>query len=309
MDKEGVLVVGSANIDMVVTTDRFPYPGETIFGKKFQTYSGGKGANQAVGCAKLGIKTYFIGKFGNDDFGVTLAKNMRKDGVNLDHIFIDNDESTGTALITVNNEGQNEIIVISGSNMKLYPSDIEKKISLFEQVRVVLSQFEIPIETVAKAAEICKRAGSLFILNPAPGRKIPDELLEQIDFLTPNEIELELISGMQINDEESICNASKVLLKRGVKNVIVTMGSIGSLWVNKNKCLKFPAIKVQAVDTTGAGDAFNGALAFSLAYGNSPEKSIEFANKVASISVTRMGAQSSLPYYSEIELTLNSEEK
>jgi ribokinase len=304
MEKEGVLVVGSANMDMVVTTDRFPYPGETIFGKKFQTYSGGKGANQAVGCAKLGIKTYFIGKFGNDDFGETLSKNMRKDGVDLDHIFIDEQESTGTALITVDNEGQNEIIVISGSNMKLSPSDIENKVKLFGKVKVVLAQLEIPIETVIKAAELCKMEGSVFILNPAPACHLSDELLKHIDFLTPNELELELISGMNVTDEESACKASRILLDRGVRNVIVTMGPIGSIWVTENKVIKSPALKVHAVDTTGAGDAFNGALAFSLAKGINPEKSIEFANKVASISVTRKGAQSSMPFYNEIELIL-----
>jgi ribokinase len=309
MNKEGVLVVGSANMDMVVTTERFPYPGETIFGKKFQTFSGGKGANQAVGCAKLGVKTYFIGKFGNDDFGRNLTKNMRRDGVNLDHIFIDQEESTGTALITVDNEGQNEIIVISGSNMKLSPSDIESKLMLFGQVNVVLSQLEIPLETVLKIAELCKKEGSIFILNPAPALLLSDEQLQHIDFLTPNEIELELISGINVYDEASATNAAQVLIDRGVRNVIVTMGSMGSIWVSKNKIVKFPALKVHAVDTTGAGDAFNGALAFSLAKGNNPEKSIEFANKVASISVTRMGAQSSMPFYNEIELTLNTEEK
>ena len=305
MDREGVLVVGSANMDMVVTTDRFPYPGETIFGKKFQTFSGGKGANQAVACAKLGIKTYFIGKIGNDDFGEALTKNMRRDGVNLDHIFIDPKESTGTALITVDNEGQNEIIVISGGNMNLSPSDIDSKIKLFRQVKVVLSQLEIPLDTVLKTAELCKNEGSVFILNPAPAFQLPDKLLNQIDFLTPNEIELAMISGLNVDDEESAANAAQVLINRGVGNVIVTMGAMGSLWVSKNKIVKFPTLKVQAVDTTGAGDAFNGALAFSLAKGNNSEKSIEFANRVASISVTRMGAQSSMPYYHEIELILN----
>jgi len=306
MNKVGVLVIGSANMDMVVTAERFPYPGETIFGKKFQTFPGGKGANQAVGCAKLGGKTYFIGKYGDDAFCGTLIKNMRSEGVDLEHIFIDSEESTGTALITVDDEGQNEIIVISGSNMKLSPSDIESKAELFGHVKVVLSQLEIPLNTVIKIAEFCKKGGALFILNPAPAIKLPDELLQKIDYLTPNELELELLSGSKVIDEESAEKAAKILVNKGVGNVIVTLGSKGSLFVNRNKNLIFPAYKVQAVDTTGAGDAFNGALAFSLANDADPEKAIKFANKVASIAVTRMGAQSSMPNYNEIELTKNT---
>jgi|ERR1035437_3973897 ribokinase len=305
MDKEGVLVVGSANMDMVVTVDRFPFPGETIFGKKYRTYPGGKGANQAVACAKLGVRTYFIGKFGDDDFCETLTNSMRNVGVNLNNIFIDKEENTGTALITIDKEGQNKIIVISGSNMKLSLSDIESQRMLFGHVKIVLAQLEIPLDTVLKTAELSKKEGAIFILNPAPAQQLPDELLHRIDFLTPNEIELEQISGIKVSDEESAGKAALDLINRGVRNVIVTLGSNGSLLVNKNEIKKFPAIEVQAVDTTGAGDSFNGAFAFSLAKGNDMEKSVKFANKVASICVTRMGAQSSMPFYNEVELFEN----
>lgn len=305
MDKEGVLVVGSANMDMVVTVDRFPFPGETIFGKKYLTYPGGKGANQAVACAKLGVRTYFIGKFGDDDFCETLTNSMRNVGVNLNNIFIDKEENTGTALITIDKEGQNKIIVISGSNMKLSLSDIESQRMLFGHVKIVLAQLEIPLDTVLKTAELSKNEGAIFILNPAPAQQLPDELLHRIDFLTPNEIELEQISGIKVSDEESAGKAALDLINRGVRNVIVTLGSNGSLLVNKNEIKKFPAIEVQAVDTTGAGDSFIGAFAFSLAKGNDTEKSVKFANKVASICVTKMGAQSSMPFYNEVELFEN----
>ena len=302
MNKEGVLVVGSANMDMVVSVDRFPFPGETIFGKKYHTYPGGKGANQAVACAKLGVKTYFIGKFGDDDFCETLTNSMRNVGVNLNNIFIDKVENTGTALITIDKDGQNKIIVISGSNMKLSLSDIQSRRMLFANIKIVLTQLEIPLDTVLITAELSKKEGAIFILNPAPAQQLPDELLRRIDFLTPNEIELEQISGIKVVDEESAGKAALDLINRGVRNVIVTLGSNGALLVNKNEIKKFPAIKVQAVDTTGAGDSFNGGFAFSLAKGNDLEKSIEFANKVASISVTRMGAQSSMPFFNEVEL-------
>lgn len=305
MEKVGVLVVGSANMDLVVTADRFPLPGETIFGKEYQTFPGGKGANQAVGCAKLGSDTYFIGKFGDDDFCDALTKSMRNDGVNINNIFIDEGATTGTALITVDKDGQNEIIVISGSNMKLTPSDIESKRAVFSKVKVVLSQLEIPLDTVMKTAELSKDEGSVFILNPAPAIALPDELLNKIDYLTPNEIELELISGKKVEDDESAVIAALDLINRGVGNVIVTLGSKGSLFINKDQIKKFPAVKVHAIDTTAAGDAFNGAFAFSLARGNSAEESVEFANRVASISVTRMGAQNSMPFYNEVEIINN----
>ncbi|MFO7448311.1 MAG: ribokinase [Ignavibacteriaceae bacterium] len=300
MSKDGVLVVGSANMDLVITADRFPKPGETIFGKKFQMFPGGKGANQAVGSAKLGCKTFFIGKLGDDDFCQRLSQNMKKAGVELSHLLIDNNESTGTALISVDGEGQNEIIVISGSNMKLSPADIEDSKDIFRKVRVVLTQLEIPLETVIKAAELSKQSNTIFILNPAPAQKLPDNLLNLVDYLTPNEIELEVISGVRVTDQRSAEEAAKILLDKGVKNVIVTMGSKGSLLVNREKVKLFPANKVIPVDTTAAGDSFNGALAYSLCMGKGVDEAIKFSNKAASISVTRMGAQSSMPVIEEV---------
>lgn len=295
MKSEGVLVVGSANMDLVLSVEKFPQPGETIFGKKFEMFPGGKGANQAVCCAKLGAKTLFIGKMGKDDFAKSLAYNMKKIGVDLHHLFIDEFENTGTALITVDDRGENEIIVISGSNMNLSPDDIESKRELFEKVKVVITQLEIPLETVMKVAEISDENDAVIILNPAPANELPGKLISKIDYLTPNETELEILSGMKISDEKSIENAAKKLLNKGVKNVIVTMGDKGAFLINNNESKIFPASKVKVIDSTGAGDAFNGALAYALSNGEEIGKAIQLANSVAAFAVTKMGAQSSLP--------------
>jgi len=301
MNNEGVLVIGSANMDLVVTAERFPDPGETVFGKKFQMFPGGKGANQAVAAAKLGMKTFFIGKFGNDQFHKILTESMSKDGVSLEHTFIDEKESTGVAFIIVNREGQNEIVVISGSNMKLYPSDIESKKEVFKKCSVVLCQLEIPLETVMRTAELAQKNKAIFILNPAPAMQLPEELLKKTGYLTPNENELELLTGIKIVDYDSIERAAKSLVKRGVKNIIVTLGSKGALFVDKDRKIKFPANKVRAVDTTAAGDSFNGALAYSIAKGKDILEAVRMANFAASVAVTRMGAQSSLPVLDEIK--------
>ena len=301
MEKKGVLIVGSSNLDLVVMVKRFPKNGETIFGNKFEMFPGGKGANQAVCASRLGCKTTFIGKMGNDEFREKLSLIMIESGVDLSNLFTDENENTGTALITVDSNGQNQIIVISGSNMKLSPKEVESKSSVFAEASVVLTQLEIPIETVMKSAELAKENASIFILNPAPAMQIPDSLFPLIDYLTPNESELEILSGIKIIDDASIENALNVLIDKGVKNVIVTLGKKGAMLMNKVVKKYFQARKVEVVDSTAAGDAFNGAFASSLSEGNSVEDAIEFANKIASISVTRMGAQSSLPYYNEIK--------
>lgn len=300
MNKQGVLVVGSSNLDLVVTANRFPKPGETIFGKKFEMFPGGKGANQAVCAARLGCKTTFIGKMGNDEFHEKLSSILIEAGVDINNLFIDENEHTGTALITVDENGQNQIIVISGSNMKLSPQDITSKSDLFSNTAVVLTQLEIPLETVIQSAKLTRQNNAVFILNPAPAASLPENLFPLIDFITPNENELELLSGIPIKDNASINNAAERLLNKGTRNVIVTLGDQGSMLMNNSMAKHFPVNKVKVVDSTAAGDAFNGAFASSLSEGHSIEEAIEFANKVASIAVTRMGAQNSMPYLSEI---------
>lgn len=304
MKKEGVLVVGSTNMDLVVTSERFPNPGETVFGKNFAMFPGGKGANQAVSCAKLGGLTYFLGKMGNDDFQSSLIRSLNESGVNISDVLIENGAQTGVALISVDGSGENEIIVISGTNMRFTTNDLLKKQEYFSKVKVVLSQLEIPIQTVTLAAQLAKQNGAIFILNPAPAAQLSDELFSFIDYLTPNESELEILSGINIVDKSSAEKASRVLLQKGLKNVLVTLGEKGSLLVNNNSVKHFETYKVKAVDTTAAGDSFNGALAYSLSIGKSIEQAIHFASYAAAISVTRMGAQTSMPTLKEVESLL-----
>jgi len=298
---KGVLVVGSANMDLVASIKTFPKPGETIFGQDFAMHPGGKGANQAVCCAKLGGRIEFVGKMGKDVYRDKLVESMSSAGVGLEHLMTDPNTSTGIALILVDEGGENEIVVISGSNMKLIPSDIENKKDVFKTVSLVLLQLEIPLETVHRAVEIGREAGIVTVLNPAPARELPGTLLRQLDFLTPNETEAEILTGIPVTDTSSAEKAAAALLKRGVKNVIITLGERGCLWMQANGSRVFPVKKVDAVDSTAAGDAFNGALAFSLASGHDVERAIEFANRVAAFSVTKAGAQSSMPTMQDIE--------
>lgn len=304
MDKDGVLVVGSANMDLVVTSKRFPHPGETVFGKNFAMFPGGKGANQAVGCAKLGAKTYFLGKMGNDDFHNILNKSLGENGVDIKDVLVENNGQTGVALISVDGSGENEIIVISGTNMKFTKDDLLTKKEYFGKVKVVLCQLEIPVETVTLAAKLAKENNAIFMLNPAPAAELNDELLSLVDFLTPNESELEILSGCKVDEECSVEKAAKVLLGKGVKNVLVTIGERGSILVNKDGTRKFEALKMKAVDTTAAGDSFNGALAYSLSNGRTLDEAIQFANYTAALSVTKMGAQTSMPTLNEVEALL-----
>lgn len=304
MEKDGVLVVGSANMDLVVTSERFPNPGETVFGKNFAMFPGGKGANQAVGCAKLGAKTYFLGKMGNDDFHIMLNKSLGDNGVDIKDVLVEDYGQTGVALISVDGSGENEIIVISGTNMKFNKDDLLTKKDYFSKVKVVLCQLEIPVETVTLAARLAKENNAIFILNPAPAIELNDELLSQVDFLTPNESELEILSGCKVDEECSAEKAAKVLLEKGVKNVLVTVGERGAILVNKEGTKKFEARKMNAIDTTAAGDSFNGALAYSLSNGRSLDEAIQFANYAAALSVTKMGAQTSMPTLKEVEAIL-----
>lgn len=296
-----LVVVGSANIDMVVMADRFPKCGETILGKNFYMVPGGKGANQAVCSAKLGADVSFIGKMGDDIFRNRLFESMSNDGVCLEHVFIDNDCSTGIALIMVDNEGNNEIVVVSGSNMQLTPKDIDSKKDIIAEADVVLMQLEIPVETVKRTAEIAKSGGAIVILNPAPAFPLPDDLLGLIDYLTPNETEIELMTGKKIIDKPSLEYAARTLIDKGVENVIVTLGKKGSMCLNGMGPVYFDAKRVKAVDTTAAGDAFNGAFALGILQKMDIETAIEFAGMVAALSVTKVGAQSSMPTVEEIK--------
>lgn len=301
MKKKGILVVGSANMDMVARTSRFPRPGETILGSSFGLFPGGKGANQAVCCAKLGGEVYFLGKMGNDLFRDKLVSAMKRDGVRTDGLLVDETSPTGIASITIDRGGENQIVVISGSNMNLTPADITRKRSLFAKAAILLAQLEIPLQTVERAFQLAKERGILTLLNPAPGRRLPASLLKMVDVLTPNRTELRQIAGMPPSGEEDIARGAHTLLARGVGKIVVTLGARGCLLVTSDGRRLFPAYRVKVVDTTAAGDAFSGALACALARGERIEDAIPFANAAGALSVTRMGAQTSMPTRLEVE--------
>ena len=301
-----IAVIGSANVDMTVTVEEFPKPGETIFGQHFERFPGGKGANQAVGCAKLGANTVFFGKMGADSFKDYLFAHMSDCGVDLGQVIISKSNSTGVALISVDRGGQNQIIVVSGSNMELTATEVKNHSDVFDNADVILTQLEIPMETVEKVVELAGEKNVILILNPAPARQLPDKIFQNVDYLTPNEIELAILSDAPVNTLEELRAAARSLIKRGIKNIIVTTGEKGAHWISESEERVFQTRKVTAKDTTAAGDAFNGALAVALSRGNTIPEAIEYANLVASIAVTRMGAQTSMPTSREVDDLIQS---
>ena len=296
-----ITIVGSTNTDMVIKTSRLPVPGETILGGIFLMNAGGKGANQAVAAARLGGKVSFIAKTGDDVFGRQAKQLFENENINTDLIFTDPIHPSGVALITVDAKGENCIVVAPGANGYLNPIDINVAIDEILNADIVLMQLEIPLETVVYVAEKAHAAGKKVILNPAPGLKISDELLSKLYLITPNETEAELISGIQVIDFASAELAARNLYKRGVQVVVITLGSKGALLFNGGQAKLIASPNVEAVDTTAAGDVFNGAIAVAISEGMELDKAVGFACKAAAISVTRMGAQASAPYRKEIK--------
>jgi ribokinase len=286
---------------MVINTERLPLPGETIIGGNFFMNSGGKGANQAVAAVRLGGSVSFMAKVGNDHFGSRSIEQYKAEGIDVEHILIDSDMPSGVALIMVDANGENCIAVASGANAMLRPEDIDHALGMIERGDIVLVQLETPLDTVEYVARIAKERGKRVILNPAPAQHLPDSLLKNLYMIVANETETELISGIKITDMESICRAADVMSERGVENIVITLGSKGAFVKENGAYHKVPAIKVKAVDATAAGDTFCGALCVALAEKKNILQAVEFANKCASVTVTRMGAQSSLPYRAEID--------
>ncbi len=301
IDPKKILVVGSSNTDMVIKTHNFPVPGETILGGRFLMNAGGKGANQAVAAARLGGVVTFVGKIGDDIFGKQAVQHLEDEGINVGFVAVDPENPSGVAMITVDRNAENSIVVAPGSNGTLSPADFDKAWTKLAESDFVLMQLEIPIPTVeyiaGKAAEIQKKV----ILNPAPAAQLSNELLRNLYLITPNETEAELLTGTKVTDEQSALKAATQLHAKGVDVVIITMGAAGAFLLENGNSELIKAPKVDAVDTTAAGDTFNGALAVALSEGKSIRESIAFANKAASISVTRIGAQSSVPYRKEIK--------
>jgi ribokinase len=301
MQRAPILVIGSSNTDMVIKTSKLPLPGETILGGDFLMNPGGKGANQAVAAARLNGKVALVAKIGEDVFGQQAKKLFQSENLDIDYLFSDPDSPSGIALITVDDRAENCIVVAPGANARLLRQDIDKAFPAIRKAEIVLMQLEIPLESVIYAAEIAHKAGKKVILNPAPARMLPPELLKMIAILTPNETEAELLTGIPVTDHSSGETAAKMLLSKGVGVVIITLGNKGALLVTENICELIPTISVKAVDTTAAGDCFNGALAVALSEGAGLREAVRFANKAASISVTRMGAQASAPYRHEMD--------
>src|SRR5579863_759017 len=294
-----IFVIGSSNTDMVVKTDELPLPGETKLGGTFFMNAGGKGANQAVAAARLGGHVTLLTKLGNDIFGKQTLEGLKKENINTDYVFIDESNPSGTALIIVNAAGENCIVVAPGANASLLPADIEKA----EQMRdaaVILLQLEIPMETIHYVARRAAVTGQKLILNPAPSQKLRDELLKGLYLITPNETEAFDLTGIQVKDETTASAAADFFLKRGVENVIITLGRDGAFFRNLHSKIKVSAPAVKPLDTTAAGDTFNGAITVAITENMGWEQAMRFAVQAASISVTRMGAQPSVPYRNEI---------
>lgn len=296
-----ILVVGSSNTDMVVKSSHLPLPGETVLGGQFFTFAGGKGANQAVAAAKLGGDVSFLAKVGNDALGKIAVEGFKKEGIDVTHIITDPESHSGVALIMVEDSGENCISVASGANGKFTPLDIENASELLEKASFVLVQLEIPLETVTALVDKAFAHGVPVILNPAPARSLSDELISKLFIITPNETEAELLTGVKVTDEMSASKAAKILREKGAKLVIITLGAKGAFLLSDQEEILIPSIQVNAVDTTAAGDTFNGALTVALSEGMEIKAAIRFANQAAAISVTRMGAQSSQPYRSELK--------
>lgn len=299
-----IVVIGSSNTDMVIKADHLPVRGETILGDHFFMNAGGKGANQAVAASRLGGKVVFITKTGNDVFGRQSAQLLNSEGIDTSYIFSDAKNPSGVALITVDKNGENCIAVFSGANATLNTADLEKAKPVIEQASIILMQLEIPIDSVNYVSSLAASKGIKIVLNPAPWQELPEILLRNIFIITPNRKEAEMLSGITVSDIDSARKAALAIRNRGVKTIILTLGPEGALVLENDTFTIVPATKVNAVDSTAAGDVFNGALAVSLAEGNPVIESTAFACHAAAISVTRMGARSSAPKKHEVLSTL-----
>ena len=289
---------------MVVQTERLPHPGETLLGGEFLVAQGGKGANQAVAAARLGGTVAFVGRVGADAFGDANMDGLRRNGVDVRYVSRDEGHPSGVALILVDRGGENMIVVASGANGQVSPSGLEAVEGVFETADVLLVQLEIPLETVERAVERASECGVRVILNPAPARPLPEELLGRVSLLTPNRTELGTLADRAVYTDEDVEDAARELLFEDAEAVVVTLGERGAMAVTRTDAERIPSRKVEAVDATAAGDAFNGALAVALANGADLAEAIRFANAAGALAATKIGAQPSLPSVVEVEAFL-----
>lgn len=287
-------------MDMVVGTDHIPKPGETLLSHSFFMAPGGKGANQAISAARLGGRVSFISKTGRDLFGKQALARFRKEGIDTTYVLTDEESASGVALITVSETGENSIVVAPGANSKLFPQNIEPAQNMMAGADVVLMQLEIPLETVQSIADLDALKKAKLILDPAPARELPDGLFEKIDLMTPNKSEAESLTGMAINSVDEAQKAAKLIHKKGTNRVIITMGRLGAVLCENGETQPVHSPDIKAVDSTAAGDVFNGALAVGLSENRDLKAAVKFANKAAAISVTQKGAVDSIPYRKEL---------
>ncbi|MEN6493076.1 MAG: ribokinase [Thermoguttaceae bacterium] len=301
MNVPRIVVVGSVNTDMVVKSARIPAPGETVTGGQFVMAAGGKGANQAVAAARLGAEVTLVAKVGQDMFGDQAIDNYQREGIRTDCILRDPQHATGVALILVDDRGENLISVASGANHALTLEEVAKAADRIRAADALMLQLEIPMEAVCQAAQLAAEAGVPVILDPAPAAPLPDGLLRNVTYLTPNESEAEGLTGIRVTDEASAERAARQLLAAGARNVIVTLGAKGALLVTSERSLLVPSQPIQAVDTTAAGDAFNGGLAWALGRDLKLDEAIHWACLTGGLSATQLGAQPSLPTREALE--------
>ena len=300
MKSKKIIVVGSTNMDMVVKTDHIPAPGETVLSGAFFMNPGGKGANQAVAVSRLGGEVVFITKLGNDIFGKQFSQLFKEEGINTSYLISDENLPSGVALITVDKAGENSIVVASGANAQLNPEDIKHALAEIGDASFLLLQLEIPMHTVEYVIDYAYRHNIRVILNPAPANSLSADILSKVDILTPNKMEASDISGITVSSTDTAYEAARIICAKGVQKVVVTMGAMGAAVCEAGNCYSVPSAVVKAVDSTGAGDVFNGALAVALSEDKDLKEAVKFACEAAAISVTRMGAQSSIPNRNEV---------
>lgn len=296
-----IVVFGSINIDLVTYSQKLPRPGETLHGERYSIGLGGKGCNQAAAVARLGGEVQLVGRIGDDDFGQSATTLLKENGIPTDHITTDPKADTGLAVIGVENSGENCITVIGGANMAINGDDVKQNSDLFAKADLLLLQLEIPLEAAVMAADLVRKGGGRVIFDPAPAPRegLPKEILEQIDIITPNETETELLTGIYPTSEKEASMAAKVLLDQGVQSVIVKMGAKGACYCTIDETVFIPAYQVKAIDTVAAGDCFNGGLAYALSQGWEMVEAICFASACGALATTRAGASSSAPTLAE----------
>jgi ribokinase len=301
--RSDIVVVGSLNADLVTRIERFPGPGETVAGRDFQVHPGGKGANQAVAAARLRGRVHMVGRTGRDAHGDLLIESLRRSGVDVEPVVRDESAPTGLALITIDASGENQIVIVSGANGRLDPGDVRANEALIASAAVVMLQLEVPLPTVEAAARIARQGGATVILDPAPARVLGPGILENVDYLTPNRTELAVLTRRAT--AEGIEAAARELSQGGRRRVVVKLGAEGALFVDGESRTSWPAMAVERVDTTGAGDAFNAGLAVALAEGRPLGEAARLAAAAGALCVTRAGAQPSMPTREEVEAALS----